>query len=239
MSVTNLAAEPASRSAMAVLQIKDLHLTLSGAAGKVHILKGINLEVGSGEIVAITGPSGSGKSSLLAVAAGLEPATGGDIHLLGRSIVGLSEDALARLRRGRVGVVFQSFHLLPNQTALENVAAALELAGERSPGKARAQAKEALVRVGLADRAGHFPREMSGGEQQRVAVARAAAIGPEIIFADEPTGNLDQRTGQTVKALLFKTAREENSALVIVTHDPGLAGECDRIIRLDDGKVAP
>ncbi len=220
-----------------LLQARDLRLTLSGAAGSVDILRGIDLAVRQGEIVAVTGPSGSGKSSLLAVAAGLEPATGGSVELLGKNISSLNEDALAKLRRGRVGVIFQSFHLLPNQTALENVAAALELAGEKNPAAARKMAAEALTRVGLADRHGHFPRQLSGGEQQRVAVARAAVVSPDIIFADEPTGNLDQRTGEAVKELLFDTVREQNAALMLVTHDRNLAEQCDRMISLQDGRI--
>ena len=201
-----------------VLSLNDVTLTLPGADGPVHILKGIDGEIRAGEIVAITGRSGSGKSSLLAVSTGLEPASGGSVKLLGTELVGLNEDQLAAVRRGRIGIVFQAFHLLPNMTALENVATALETA-DISTGKV---AREAA----------------SGGEQQRVAVARATVIQPKLIFADEPTGNLDQAAGQSVRDQLFDAARSQGAALVLVTHEASLAAACDRIVRLEDGKVA-
>jgi putative ABC transport system ATP-binding protein len=218
----------------ATLVLKDVRLTLTGAAGPVDILRGIDLSVPAGEIVALMGPSGSGKSSLLAVSAGLERATSGSLLLLGQELVGQSEDALARLRRGAVGVVFQAFHLLPNMTAFENVALAADLAGlDDAPARARA----ALDRVGLAARAGHYPGQMSGGEQQRTAVARAVVSGPRILFADEPTGNLDSVSGAAVRDLLFSLAREDGASLVLVTHEAELAAACDRTVRLADGRI--
>lgn len=220
------------------LALENTRLTLRGAAGPVEILKGVSLSVARGESLAVMGASGSGKSSLLAVAAGLEPATGGSVRLLGRELAGLSEDALAKLRRGRVGVVFQAFHLLPNMTALENVMAGLELAGAGRPKELRERARAALARVGLSSREGHYPTQLSGGEQQRTAVARAVAAGPEIVFADEPTGNLDSASGQAVKDLLFAAVQESGATLVLVTHDPALAANCQRVVRLVDGAMA-
>jgi putative ABC transport system ATP-binding protein len=221
-----------------VLSLKDVTLSLPGADGLVHILKGIDATILAGEIVAVTGRSGSGKSSMLAVSAGLEPATSGSVKLLGQELVGLGEDELARVRRGKIGIVFQAFHLLPNMTALENVATALETA-DMSTGKvARMAAAAALERVGLGHRLKHYPSQLSGGEQQRVAVARATVINPRLIFADEPTGNLDQTAGQSVRDLLFEAARSQGAALVLVTHEASLASACDRVIALDDGLVA-
>jgi putative ABC transport system ATP-binding protein len=175
---------------------------------------------------------------LLAVSAGLEPASGGSVKLLDQELVGLNEDELARVRRGQVGIVFQAFHLLPNMTALENVATALETADLMTGKPARLAAAEALERVGLGHRLKHYPSQLSGGEQQRVAVARATVIKPRLIFADEPTGNLDQAAGQSVRDLLFESARTGGAALVLVTHEASLAASCDRIIRLEDGLVA-
>ncbi len=220
-----------------VLALKDVTLSLPGADGLVHILKGINATIEVGEIVAVTGRSGSGKSSMLAVSAGLEPATSGSVKLLGEELFGLGEDALARVRRGRIGIVFQAFHLLPNMTALENVATALETADLATGKTARILAVQALEQVGLSHRLKHYPSQLSGGEQQRVAVARATVIKPQLIFADEPTGNLDQTAGQTVRDLLFDAARSQGAALVLVTHEASLAAACDRIIALDDGLI--
>ncbi len=216
------------------LALKDVSLALTGGAGRVEILKSVSAQIEAGEIVALTGPSGSGKSSLLAVAAGLERATSGSIRLLGNELVGRSEDELARSRRSAVGVVFQSFHLLPNMTALENVALAAEIAGAPRPLEA---AREALARVGLSPRAGHYPSQLSGGEQQRTAVARAAVARPKILFADEPTGNLDSASGAAVRDLLFGLAREDKASLVLVTHEADLAALCDRVIRMADGRI--
>jgi putative ABC transport system ATP-binding protein len=222
----------------APLALHDVTLTLPGAEGPVPILRGVSLEVQAGEIVAVTGRSGSGKSSLLAVAAGLEPASSGSVRLFGQELAGLGEDGLARARRGRVGIVFQAFHLLPNMTALENVAVALETADLARGKAARLRAADALEHVGLGHRLRHYPSQLSGGEQQRVAVARAAVTGPQLVFADEPTGNLDAIAGNAVRDMLFALARERGAALVLVTHEPALARACDRIIRIEDGRVA-
>lgn len=221
-----------------LLCLQNVTLSLPGADGLVHILKGIDAQIHAGEIVAVTGRSGSGKSSMLAVSAGLEPATGGSVKLLGQELVGLNEDQLARVRRGKVGIVFQAFHLLPNLTALENVATALETADISTGKAARQAAADALERVGLGHRLKHYPSQLSGGEQQRVAVARATVIKPDLIFADEPTGNLDQSAGQSVRDLLFEAARTGGAALILVTHEASLAAACDRIIRLEDGLLA-
>lgn len=220
------------------LALEEAQLTLRGAAGPVEILRGVSLSLARGESLAVMGASGSGKSSLLAVAAGLEPPSGGSVRLLGQELRGLSEDRLAKLRRGRVGVVFQAFHLLPNMTALENVMAGLELGGAAGPRQARERARAALARVGLSAREGHYPSQLSGGEQQRTAVARAVAPGPEIVFADEPTGNLDSASGAAVTDLLFTAVREAGAALLLITHDAAVAGLCQRAMRLVDGRVA-
>jgi putative ABC transport system ATP-binding protein len=219
-----------------VLSLADARLTLAGNAGPVDILKGITLAIQKGETVGLIGPSGSGKSSLLMLMGGLERATAGRVLALGQDLTAMDEDALARFRRGNMGVVFQSFHLIPTMTALENVALPLELAGARDAFD-RAQAE--LTAVGLGARMGHYPSQMSGGEQQRVALARAAAPRPAILLADEPTGNLDGVNGQAIMDLLFGLRDRHGATLVLVTHAPELAQRCDRVIRLADGLVAP
>ncbi len=216
------------------LQLQDISLTLKSLAGPVDILTGVSLSVAQGQTVALTGPSGSGKSSLLMVAAGLEKPTSGSITVAGTDITRMSEDGLARFRLGRVGVVFQSFHLIPTMTALENVAVPLELMGEPD---AFARAERELRAVGLILRADHYPGQLSGGEQQRVALARALAPGPLILFADEPTGNLDGATGAGITDLLFALNAERGATLFLVTHEEGLARRCNRMLRMADGKI--
>ncbi|VXB54331.1 ABC transporter ATP-binding protein [Brevundimonas sp. G8] len=218
----------------APLVLDGVVLTLPSAAGSVEILRGVDLVVAPGETVAIVGPSGSGKSSLISIAAGLETPTRGRAMLFDQDLAALGEDGRARLRRGRAALVFQSFHLLPNMTAEENVSAPLELAHRPD---AVAQARAWLERVGLGARRSHYPHQMSGGEQQRVALARALAVGPELLFADEPTGNLDGTNGALVADLLFDLVRDSGAALVLVTHDDRLAARADRIVTMRDGQV--
>ena len=218
-----------------VFNLKDVTLSLEGNAGPVGILHDIALTVSHGESLALTGPSGSGKSSLLMIMGGLERATGGTVEALGTDLTHMSEDALARFRRGKVGIVFQSFHLIPTMTALENVATPLELCGSRD---AFDRAAQELEVVGLGHRRGHYPSQMSGGEQQRVALARASAPRPAIILADEPTGNLDSANGAAIMDLLFGLRDRHGATLVLVTHDPALAERCDRIVTLADGRIA-
>ena len=218
-----------------VFQLRDVALSLKGNAGAVDILQGISLDVQEGETLALTGPSGSGKSSLLMVMGGLEQATGGTVTALDHDLTALSEDALARFRQGRMGIVFQSFHLIPTMTALENVATPLELAGARD---AFVTAEAALIDVGLGHRLTHYPAQLSGGEQQRVALARACAPRPAILLADEPTGNLDSTNGAAIMDLLFDLRDQHGATLVLVTHDPTLAARCDRTIALADGRIA-
>lgn len=215
-----------------VLSLTDARLSLAGNAGRVDILRGISLNVSRGETLGLIGPSGSGKSSLLMLMGGLERATGGSVMALGHDLTAMGEDALARFRRDHMGVVFQSFHLIPTMTALENVATPLELAGADD---AFDRAAEELKQVGLGSRLDHYPSQMSGGEQQRVALARAAAPRPDILLADEPTGNLDGTTGQAIMDLLFGLRDRHGATLVLVTHAPELADRCDRIVRLRDG----
>lgn len=217
-----------------VLSLKDVTLRLQGNAGPVEILHGISLEVTAGETLGLVGPSGSGKSSLLMVMGGLERATGGTVQALGNDLTTMDEDALARFRRDHMGVVFQSFHLIPTMTALENVATPMELAGQRD---AFDRAKAELDAVGLGPRADHYPAQMSGGEQQRVALARALAPRPDILLADEPTGNLDGTNGQAIMDLLFGLSDQHGATLVLVTHAPDLAARCDRVVHLRDGLV--
>src|SRR5579863_9102137 len=217
-----------------LVQVRDLHLTVPSAAGPVNILRGIDLDIGAGEAVGVVGPSGSGKTSLLMVLAGLERATSGSVALAGKDITGLDEDALARLRREQVGIVFQAFFLIPTMTALENVSVPLELAGVAD---AAERAEASLRAVGLGHRLTHLPGQLSGGEQQRVALARAFAPRPRLLLADEPTGNLDQATGDTVMDLLFQLRAETGATLMLITHDATLAARCSRCIHLADGKV--
>jgi putative ABC transport system ATP-binding protein len=217
------------------LVLSAVALTLPSAAGPVNILRGVDLVVNAGERVAVVGPSGSGKSSLIAVGAGLEEPTAGTVRLFGQDLATLSEDGRARLRRGRAALVFQSFHLLPNMTAEENVATPLEIAGTRD---ALPTARDWLGRVGLSGRLTHYPHQLSGGEQQRVALARALAARPALLFADEPTGNLDGATAASVADLMFNLVAEVGAALVMVTHDPSLATRADRIVRMADGRIA-
>ncbi|WP_243404115.1 ABC transporter ATP-binding protein [Zavarzinia aquatilis] len=217
-----------------VIELAAVTLRLGSAAGPVDILRGIDLSVEAGQSIGLIGPSGSGKSTLLAVMAGLEKPTSGTVTVAGQPLHTLDEDRLARFRRDNVGIVFQSFHLIPTMTALENVAIPLELAGDAG---ARDKAAAELGRVGLAHRLDHYPAQLSGGEQQRVALARAVIAGPRILFADEPTGNLDSHTGETIVELLFGLGRDAGATLVLVTHDPALAARCDRRLRLADGRI--
>ncbi|MTI43428.1 ABC transporter ATP-binding protein [Roseibium hamelinense] len=216
------------------IDLKNVHLTLGDGAGRVHILKGVDLQIDKGTSVGLVGPSGSGKSTLLMVMAGLERADTGDVLVAGSLLGPLSEDELAQFRGQNIGIIFQSFHLVPNMTALENVAVPLELAGNKDAfSKARAE----LEAVGLGHRLAHYPAQMSGGEQQRVAVARALVVEPEILIADEPTGNLDEATGNQIIELMFSAQKARGTTLVLVTHDPGLAARCDRTVHVRSGEI--
>lgn len=229
------ASPPSAIVAQPAIEARGLRLTLGDGPAAVEILKGIDLTVPGGETLALLGPSGSGKSSLMAVLSGLERASAGSVQVAGADFETLDEDALARARRGRIGIVLQAFHLLPTMTAQENVATPLELAGEKD---AWARAAAELEAVGLGHRLTHYPAQLSGGEQQRVAIARAIAPRPPLIFADEPTGNLDAATGETIIDLLFKRRAETGATLIIITHDEALARRCDRVVTLADGVIA-
>lgn len=217
------------------LALEGVRLSLPSTAGVVDILRGVDLKVAPGERVAVTGPSGSGKSSLISVAAGLERPSGGVVRLFGQDLGAVDEDGRARVRRGKVSLVFQSFHLLPNMTAEENVAAPLEIDARKG---ALPLARSWLERVGLASRLRHYPHQLSGGEQQRVALARALAIRPALLFADEPTGNLDGRNAAGVADLMFELLAETGAALVLVTHDAALAARADRVVVMTDGQLS-
>ena len=224
----------ASSMASPAIELSNVDLSLGRGAARVHILKDISLRIDPGETVGLTGPSGSGKSTLLMIMAGLERVNRGAIRVEGTEIGALGEDALARFRGQRIGIVFQSFHLIPTMTALENVAVPLELAGRRD---AFARARDQLAAVGLGERMTHYPAQLSGGEQQRVALARAIAPRPAILVADEPTGNLDEATGASIVDLMFALKRECNATLVLVTHDTALAARCDRTVKLRSGRI--
>ena len=218
----------------AVLSLEDATLSLDGNAGRVDILHGITLDAQKGQSLALVGPSGSGKSSLLMLMGGLERASAGSIHALGQDLTAMNEDGLARFRRASMGVVFQSFHLIPTMTALENVATPLELTGDKD---AFAKAEAELATVGLSHRISHYPCQISGGEQQRVALARAMVVRPQILLADEPTGNLDESNGTSIMDLLFELQARDGATLVLVTHSNALAARCDTVVRLRDGRI--
>ena len=215
-----------------IVRLTDVHLDMASDAGTVNILRGITLDIAAGEIAAVVGPSGAGKSSLMMVAGGLERATSGRVEVVGNDMGPMGDDDRARLRRDHIGIVFQGFHLIPTMTAHENVALPLEFAGRPD---AFDLAEAALKRVGLGHRIGHYPAQLSGGEQQRVAIARAIVGRPKLMLADEPTGNLDGATGKQVMDLLFEVARTDNTTLILITHDMGLAERCDRVLRIADG----
>jgi putative ABC transport system ATP-binding protein len=214
--------------------LKNVTLTLPSRAGNVEILRGVDLSVNTGEAIGIVGPSGSGKTSLLMLIAGLERATAGILEVAGTALEGKNEDSLAAFRRDTIGIIFQSFHLIPTMTALENVSVPLEFRGVAN---AMQVAEEKLKRVGLGHRMSHYPGQLSGGEQQRVAIARALASGARILLADEPTGNLDQETGEQIIKLLFELKKQEGASLLLITHDRALAKRCDRIAEVRDGKI--
>jgi len=218
-----------------MVALDDVRLTLGSAGGEVNILRGIELRINAGEAVGVVGPSGSGKTTMMMVIAGLERASSGTVRVNGAELGGLDEDALALFRRDTIGIVFQNFHLIPTMTALENVALPLEFAGRSD---AFDRAREGLAAVGLGARLTHYPGQLSGGEKQRVALARAVAAGPRLIMADEPTGNLDHETGAAVMDLLFELHDRLGTTLILISHDRELAGRCDRVVRLIDGRIA-
>ena len=230
-----MTSDPARNAPAPAINARNLTLSLGSGDGRVEILRGIDLAVDTGDTVALLGPSGSGKSSLLAVLSGLERADGGELCVAGADFAAMDEDALAAARRGRIGIVLQAFHLLPTMTALENVATPLELAGISG---ATERAAAELAAVGLSHRLSHYPQQLSGGEQQRVAIARALAPAPAIIFADEPTGNLDAATGAQIMDLLFDRAAAAGATLLVVTHDAALAQRCRRVVTMADGRIA-
>ncbi len=227
-------AEAGPAAADPIVAVRDLFFTVASAAGPVNILRGISLAIPAGEAVGIVGPSGSGKSTLMMLLAGLERPTAGSVRVAGADLGAMDEDQLARFRRAQIGIVFQAFHLIPTMTAEENVAVPLEFAGRRD---AFARAREALAAVGLAHRLGHYPAQLSGGEQQRVALARALVAEPALLLADEPTGNLDLATGASVMDLMFDLRARLGTTLVLITHDPALAERCGRVVALADGRV--
>jgi putative ABC transport system ATP-binding protein len=217
-----------------MIQLRDVHVTLTSAAGPVKILRGVDLDVAAGSSVSVVGPSGSGKSTLLAVIGGIERPTSGAVTIAGQDLGELDEDALAGFRGRQIGILFQSFHLIPTMTALENVAVPLELAGASD---AFVEAAARLAEVHLEHRAGHYPGQLSGGEQQRVALARALSNHPKLLLADEPTGNLDQETGREIVDLLFRLQEERQMTLLLITHEPALAARCARQLRMADGQL--
>jgi putative ABC transport system ATP-binding protein len=217
-----------------MIELRDVHVTLTSSAGPVKILRGIDLEVAAGTSMSVVGPSGSGKSTLLAVIGGIERPTSGTVEVAGRDLGSLDEDALAAFRGRQIGILFQAFHLIPTMTALENVAVPLELAGARN---AFDEAEARLAEVHLEHRAGHYPGQLSGGEQQRVALARALSNHPQLLLADEPTGNLDQETGREIVELLFRLQEERAMTLLLITHEPPLAARCARQLRMADGRL--
>jgi putative ABC transport system ATP-binding protein len=219
-----------------ILRLSGVHLKLASQAGEVNILRGVDLSVAPGESVAVVGPSGSGKSTMMMIVAGLERPTQGSVRVAGQDLGGLDEDGLALYRRRTIGIVFQAFHLIPTMTALENVAIPLEFAGDRD---AWDKAKKALDSVGLGHRLTHYPGQMSGGEQQRTALARAVVAEPKLLLADEPTGNLDATTGTGIVDLMFDLRARLGTALVLITHDSALARRCERAVRMDDGRLSP
>lgn len=222
-------------TAPSAIQLERVHLTLEGPAGPVNVLRGVDLNIAAGTTVGVVGPSGSGKTTMLMVVAGLERATRGMVRIAGADFADLNEDGLALFRRNHVGIVFQSFHLIPTMTALENVAVPLEFAGHAD---AFERAAAQLHAVGLGERIRHYPGQLSGGEQQRVAVARATVMNPRILLADEPTGNLDSTTGHQIIELLFESTRASGATLMLITHDQALAERCDRIVHIADGMIA-
>ena len=217
------------------VSVKNLNLTLPGASGPLKILKDISFNLAKGDTVSLTGPSGSGKSTLMLVMSGLQTPTEGSVTVNGQQLTGMNEDQLAAFRRDYIGIVFQNFHLVPTMTALENTAIPLEFAGRKN---AFDTASEMLGKVGLADRQHHYPSQLSGGEQQRVALARAVVVSPSLLMADEPTGNLDQKTGQQVMDLLFDLAQEKSMTLMLITHDNSLAVRCDYSLDMKDGRIS-